>query len=212
MENISIIWLRLPDGWIPLERYDVNGTTPVYTPIVRPYSPVMTKKNFLGESVLPVTPPPHESPAQPHDHSILPRSAATPERTFSTRSRDPASRRDLHSRHALRGKYQASPTSISRAILKAKEDITALSICLRETSSEQARISSPMRYPQYAPSPNGKSTSSDRVVRLLAMQQQIDVLSSSILEIQESLSGVRQGLAAALAGDFNFIELLTFPR
>lgn len=156
----------------------------------------MTKKNLLGDFT--ETPPLREN-------SILPQSAATPERaSSSSRPRDPASRRDLHFRQGHRSKHHASPTSISRAILKAREDITALSLSLRETSSAQAKMSSPRRFPQYAPSPTGKSTSSDRVVRLLAMQQQIDVLATSIMEIQESLSGVRQGLAAALAGiDFS---------
>jgi hypothetical protein len=200
--EFSIIWLRLPDGWIPLERFEqINPSTELFTPVVRPYSPIVSTKTLLGEAISVSS----SESSHAEGSGILPRrAAATPEqqqRSPNThRSRDTSSRRDSSSRHGIRTRYQSSPSSISRAILKAKEDITALTQSLRETHAEQTRLTS-SRVPAYAPpSPNGKSTPSDRIARLLAMQQQIDVLSSSILEIQESLSGVRQGLAAALSG------------
>ena len=81
--------------------------------------------------------------------------------------------------------------------MKAKEDISVLTQSLREASGKQSTNLS--RYEP--PSPN-KSTFPGRINRLLAMQQHIDILSSSILEIQESLSTIREGLASALAGMF----------
>jgi hypothetical protein len=194
----SVVWLHLPDGWIPFERYErVSPSSQVFTPLVRPYSPIVNKRALLGETV------PSDPPSLTEAAAILPRSASSLDRSPNYRTRDPAAtRRDIQARHGMRSRHQSSPSSISRAILKAKEDISALTHSLRETS-EQAKVNRsrpPLPPPYMASASGGKSTPSDRVMRLIAMQQQIDMLSSSIIEIQESLSGVRLGLAAALAG------------
>jgi hypothetical protein len=191
----------------------MTSTSQLFTPVVRPYSPIVSTKTLLGENV---TVSSQEASPNAEGSGILPRSAASHDQqqqsSIPPRSRDPSLRRETSGggsgssrSHGIRTRYQSSPSSISRAILKAKEDITALTHSLRETHAEQTRMMShsagsrsPLTYAP--PSPNGRSTPSDRIVRLLAMQQQIDVLSTSILEIQESLSGVRQGLAAALSG------------
>jgi hypothetical protein len=81
---------------------------------------------------------------------------------------------------------------------QGEEGHLRLTHSLRETS-EQAKVNRsrpPLPPPYMASASGGMSTPSDRVMRLIAMQQQIDMLSSSIIEIQESLSGVWLGLAA----------------
>lgn len=110
-----------------------------------------------------------------------------------------------------RSKYTSSPSSISRAIMKAKDDISALTQSLREASNEQISSStsltsnySSLNSPRFDPPSPNRSNFSGRINRLLAMQQQIDILSSSILEIQESLTSIREGLASAMAGMYSF--------
>jgi hypothetical protein len=143
--------------------------------------------------------------------------AGYPPRSSSSRSSPSRSQSHSHKKSSS-SSSSATNAAISDAILQARQDISELTRSLREASSDHSRastrhhVSRSMRIPSHFRTPerrtahqsaspvSGLSSSSVRVERLIAMQQQIDGLSSSILDIQDALSLVRSGLVDALTG------------
>eukprot|EP00602_Paraphysomonas_sp_CaronLab_P004998 CAMPEP_0185030840 /NCGR_PEP_ID=MMETSP1103-20130426/17928_1 /TAXON_ID=36769 /ORGANISM="Paraphysomonas bandaiensis, Strain Caron Lab Isolate" /LENGTH=560 /DNA_ID=CAMNT_0027566119 /DNA_START=665 /DNA_END=2347 /DNA_ORIENTATION=+ len=193
----SILWLHIPDGWVPMEQISSEGAGLI--PLLRPYLPPYS----VGTPAAPVSLPTAASSMK--DKTTLRRSSSSRQQSPQP-SAAPSQTAGSHSlRHTPERSVNTGASSgstnaaLSDAITRARDDISQLTRDIRRASSEHSRTST--RRGTTSSAQTSRSTS--RVEKLVAMQQQIDALSSSIADISDSLSAVRAGLISALTDELS---------
>jgi len=198
----KITWLRIPDGWIPMEKPSADDTG--LTILLRSYLP----PHSVGIAATATSY--HAAARNPHTtrttYPILPRAASQPTVSHPSTRRENVYASNGADRR-ISTKVGADPTNaaISDAIKQARNDISELTRSIRKASSDHSRAS--VRHITRSNSLSHRSRqanrSTDRIERLVAMQQQIDTLSNSIADISDSLSAIRAGLVSALTDELS---------